>query len=113
MKVPAFPKTTAVRVFEPFVRLESSRNADTGGTGLGLTLVKAIAEGHGGAVVLEDRPEGRAARPPAFAARARTRVNCVHAIRNCSRGDCGRCDSRARRSRGRDALQERPGSEPG
>jgi signal transduction histidine kinase len=46
------------RVFEPFVRLESSRNADTGGTGLGLTLVRAIAQGHGGAVELENRPEG-------------------------------------------------------
>jgi signal transduction histidine kinase len=44
-----------VRVFEPFVRLESSRNAETGGTGLGLTLVKSIAEGHGGHVFLEDR----------------------------------------------------------
>jgi signal transduction histidine kinase len=46
------------RVFEPFVRLESSRNADTGGTGLGLTLVKAIAQGHGGGVILENRAEG-------------------------------------------------------
>ena len=40
------------------MRLESSRNADTGGTGLGLTLVKAIAEGHGGAVALENRAAG-------------------------------------------------------
>ena len=46
------------RVFEPFVRLEASRNGETGGTGLGLTLVKAIAEGHGGRVILEDRPGG-------------------------------------------------------
>jgi signal transduction histidine kinase len=45
-------------VFEPFVRLEGSRNADTGGAGLGLTLVKAIAEGHGGAVTLENRANG-------------------------------------------------------
>ncbi len=46
------------RVFEPFVRLESSRNEATGGTGLGLTLVKAIVEGHGGVVELENRPGG-------------------------------------------------------
>jgi signal transduction histidine kinase len=46
------------RVFEPFVRLETSRNEATGGTGLGLTLVKAITEGHGGAVILENRETG-------------------------------------------------------
>lgn len=55
---PGISKEDCNRVFEPFVRLESSRNADTGGTGLGLTLVKAIAQGHGGSVVLENRPEG-------------------------------------------------------
>jgi signal transduction histidine kinase len=55
---PGIPETDHQRVFEPFVRLESSRNEATGGTGLGLTLVKTIAEGHGGAVVLENRPEG-------------------------------------------------------
>jgi signal transduction histidine kinase len=55
---PGIPEGDQARVFEPFVRLESSRNLDTGGTGLGLTLVKAIAEGHGGDVLLENRPEG-------------------------------------------------------
>jgi signal transduction histidine kinase len=55
---PGIPETDRQRVFEPFVRLESSRNEATGGTGLGLTLVKAIAEGHGGAVILESRPGG-------------------------------------------------------
>ena len=55
---PGIPEDDRQRVFEPFVRLESSRNEATGGTGLGLTLVKAIVEGHGGAVVLENRPEG-------------------------------------------------------
>ena len=55
---PGIPEGDRARVFEPFVRLEGSRNADTGGSGLGLTLVKAIAEGHGGTVVLEDRPGG-------------------------------------------------------
>jgi len=46
------------RVFEPFVRLESSRNSETGGSGLGLTLVKAIAEGHGGGICFENRRAG-------------------------------------------------------
>ncbi|MBV9991887.1 MAG: HAMP domain-containing protein [Alphaproteobacteria bacterium] len=55
---PGIPEADQRRVFEPFVRLEGSRNEDTGGTGLGLTLVKAIAEGHGGAVTLENRAEG-------------------------------------------------------
>ena len=55
---PGIPDSEQARVFEPFVRLESSRNSDTGGTGLGLTLVKAIAHGHSGNVTLENRPEG-------------------------------------------------------
>ena len=55
---PGIPEEDRQRVFEPFVRLESSRNEETGGSGLGLTLVKAIAEGHGGTVTLENRPEG-------------------------------------------------------
>ena len=54
---PGIPEMDRARVFEPFVRLETSRSVETGGSGLGLTLVKAIAEGHGGTIVLEDRPE--------------------------------------------------------
>ena len=55
---PGIPDSDRQRVFEPFVRLESSRNAATGGTGLGLTLVKTIVEGHGGAITLENRESG-------------------------------------------------------
>jgi signal transduction histidine kinase len=54
---PGIPDGDQVRVFEPFVRLEASRSSETGGCGLGLTLVKAIAEGHGGKVALENRTE--------------------------------------------------------
>ncbi|KQZ01199.1 histidine kinase [Pseudolabrys sp. Root1462] len=45
-------------VFEPFYRLESSRNRDKGGAGLGLTIVRQIVESLGGQVVIEDRPGG-------------------------------------------------------
>lgn len=45
-------------VFEPFHRLEASRNRDTGGSGLGLTVARAAIHGHGGEIVLENRPEG-------------------------------------------------------
>jgi signal transduction histidine kinase len=55
---PGIPEADQGRVFEPFVRLEGSRNEETGGAGLGLTLVKAIAEGHGGGVTLENRAHG-------------------------------------------------------
>ncbi len=55
---PGIPEADRGRVFDPFVRLESSRNEATGGTGLGLTLVKAIAEGHGGGVTLENKAGG-------------------------------------------------------
>ncbi|HEY3776493.1 MAG TPA: HAMP domain-containing sensor histidine kinase [Rhizomicrobium sp.] len=54
---PGIPDADRTRVFEPFVRLDASRNAETGGCGLGLTLVKAIAEGHGGGIALESRGE--------------------------------------------------------
>ena len=46
------------RAFEPFHRLETSRNRDTGGIGLGLAVVRAIARGHGGDVQLKSRTEG-------------------------------------------------------
>ena len=52
------PEAERARVFEPFVRLEGSRSGETGGAGLGLTLVKAIAEGHGGSISLENRESG-------------------------------------------------------
>jgi signal transduction histidine kinase len=46
------------QVFEPFYRVESSRNRQTGGTGLGLAIAKGIAEDHGGRLMLRNRVEG-------------------------------------------------------
>ena len=45
-------------VFTPFVRLETSRNRDTGGIGLGLALTKAIVEEAGGRITLANRDGG-------------------------------------------------------
>ena len=39
-------------------RLESSRNRDTGGTGLGLAVARTIVRAHGGDVTLANAPEG-------------------------------------------------------
>jgi signal transduction histidine kinase len=55
---PGIAATDRERVFAPFVRLEASRNRDTGGTGLGLSIARSIIRGHGGEIELENRPEG-------------------------------------------------------
>jgi signal transduction histidine kinase len=54
---PGIPEDALEQVFEPFFRLESSRNRDTGGTGLGLTIARDIAQAHGGTLVLHNLPE--------------------------------------------------------
>ncbi|WP_307512822.1 sensor histidine kinase [Brevundimonas vesicularis] len=46
------------RVFEPFHRLETSRNRHTGGAGLGLAIVASILRRAGGEINLRNRPEG-------------------------------------------------------
>jgi signal transduction histidine kinase len=55
---PGIPDAELQRVFEPFYRLEQSRNRDTGGTGLGLAIAQSIAQAHGGQITLANRPEG-------------------------------------------------------
>ena len=55
---PGIPAEHLEKVLAPFYRVESSRNRETGGAGLGLAIAKDIVEGHGGELVLENRPEG-------------------------------------------------------
>ena len=55
---PGIPQESLERVFEPFLRLESSRNRDTGGTGLGLSIARDVAQAHGGTLRLRNRPQG-------------------------------------------------------
>ena len=49
------------RAFDPFYRAEPSRNRDSGGVGLGLSVARSIARGHGGDLVLEPQVKGLAA----------------------------------------------------
>ena len=55
---PGIAEAELERVFEPFVRLETSRSRDTGGSGLGLAIARGIVRGHGGDIRLENRAEG-------------------------------------------------------
>jgi len=46
----------AARIFDPFVRLDAARTRDAGGSGLGLALVRAIVEAHGGTITVDSTP---------------------------------------------------------
>ena len=57
---PGVPEEEQVNIFERFHRLGSELQRETQGTGIGLSIVKHIAEGHGGRVVVENQPHGGA-----------------------------------------------------
>ncbi|WP_212626969.1 ATP-binding protein [Pseudomonas sp. PP3] len=52
---PGIPESALERVFDPFYRLETSRNRDTGGVGLGLSAARAIVREQGGELTLRNR----------------------------------------------------------
>jgi two-component system osmolarity sensor histidine kinase EnvZ len=55
---PGIPEKFRGDAFKPFYRLENSRNPETGGVGLGLSIARDIARGHGGDVFLSESPGG-------------------------------------------------------
>lgn len=55
---PGIDPAIADSMFEPFTRAEKSRSRATGGSGLGLTIARAIARAHDGDVKLQNRVEG-------------------------------------------------------
>jgi len=55
---PGMPADDLSRVFEPFYRVDPSRSRASGGTGMGLAVVKLLVQVHGGDVRAENRPAG-------------------------------------------------------
>jgi two-component system, OmpR family, osmolarity sensor histidine kinase EnvZ len=55
---PGIPPEKREEVFKPFSRLDASRNSNTGGVGLGLTIARDVAMAHGGALSLDAAPSG-------------------------------------------------------
>ncbi|KAB8041961.1 ATP-binding protein [Janthinobacterium aquaticum] len=55
---PGIAPDQLAKVFEPFYRIETSRSRESGGTGLGLTIARNIAEQHGATVLLSNHVDG-------------------------------------------------------
>ncbi len=55
---PGIPETQIEEAFKPFARLDTGRNLDAGGVGLGLAIARDVARGHGGDIKLGRSPWG-------------------------------------------------------
>lgn len=55
---PGIPDSEKEAVFQPFYRIDDSRNREMGGAGLGLTVASCIIQSHGGQLLLENRVGG-------------------------------------------------------
>jgi two-component system osmolarity sensor histidine kinase EnvZ len=55
---PGVPEGLREEIFKPFFRIEGSRNPETGGVGLGLTIARDVVRSHGGEIYLADSPWG-------------------------------------------------------
>lgn len=57
---PGLPAGDREKIFEPFYRADISRSRDSGGAGLGLSIVSAVVAAHGGRVKVKDTAGGGA-----------------------------------------------------
>lgn len=54
---PGIEESKIDQVFQPFFRCEESRNRETGGFGLGLSVTQSVAHAHGGEITLSNKPD--------------------------------------------------------
>ena len=114
---PGIEAGDAERIFERFYRTDSSRSRESGGVGLGLSIVAAVAEAHGGTVAAESPPGGGAT----FGSRSRwpTETKAHERAPDTERSPGGGCSpsreapglrlcSRAARERTGEAPRRRP-----
>jgi PAS domain S-box-containing protein len=104
---PGIPPDEVDAVFQPFERGRRSREEEIAGTGLGLTIVRAIVEAHGGRIWVESPAPGRAAGPEQgacfrftlpCAAEARHAGGAAQRRRRAGRRDAGSAGPRRARS---------------
>ncbi len=55
---PGIPEAFKEKIFQPFYRLETSRNSATGGSGLGLAIVQQLVDSHNWRISLNPRKKG-------------------------------------------------------
>ncbi|HUY59288.1 MAG TPA: HAMP domain-containing sensor histidine kinase [Solirubrobacteraceae bacterium] len=79
---PGIPVSERDRIFERFHRIDGSRSRASGGAGLGLAIVRAIAEAHGGQVRVADRRDAPGARielvVPGFTPKTKPAIDARH-----------------------------------
>lgn len=85
---PGIPPDKIEKVFSPFYRLESSRNRETGGIGLGLSIARDVIRHHGGDITLANT--GRGLRATITLPRAATEIEPA-------KGDAARTEQKAPR----------------
>ena len=54
---PGVPEEMLTKIFQPFVRVSTARELDTGGSGIGLAIAKRVIDIHGGSITAANKPD--------------------------------------------------------